>query len=266
MSLTLSDGPLVATEPPPSNYVIEGPRHRILWGTFPRRVRGELGGRIVFDTRAGRLLHESQMLPRLYVPEADVEMGLLEPTETTTHCPFKGDASYWSVRAGGKLAADAVWSYPEPNPEASWLQGHMSFYLERLDAIYDEADEVRNPLRDPYHRVDVRRSSVPASVRIGDRHVVESPQPWVLSETGLANRLYFHRGEIPEGLLVASEKRTHCPYMGEATWWSIHLAGETIEDAAWSYEEPFDAVRSVTGCICFDHELVAVAEEDRGAR
>ena len=261
MSLTIAEGPLVASAPPPSNYEIDGPKHRLLWGHFPRRVRGTLDGHTVFDTREGRLLHESQMLPRLYVPEADVDVGLLEATGTTTHCPFKGDASYWTIRAGERVAEDSVWLYPDPNPEAAWLDRHYSFYLERLDAIYDEDEEVHGHLRDPYHRVDVRRSSAGASVSIGERRVVSSAAPWVLSETGLDNRLYFPRGDVPDGLLVAAEKRTHCPYKGDATYWGIELDGELLEDAAWSYEQPFDETRSISGCVCFDHERLGVSVE-----
>ena len=61
-------------------------------------MRAELAGVTVFDTIDGGLVHESNLLPVLYVPEADVDSGLLEPTDHRTHCPFKGDASYWSVR------------------------------------------------------------------------------------------------------------------------------------------------------------------------
>ena len=258
MSLTINEGPLVTSDPPPSNYAIEGPRHRLLWSGFPRRVRGELRGETVFDTRAGRLLHESQMLPRLYVPRDDVRVDLLEPTETTTHCPFKGDASYWSIAAGDARAEDAAWSYLQPNPETPWLADHFSFYLEALDALYDEAEQVHGHLRDPFHRVDVRRYSAPATVRVGERTLVETDRALVLSETGLANRLYFPREEIDSDLLLASEKRTHCPYKGDATYWSVTVDGETYADAAWSYEEPLEDAAKMAAAVCFDHERIEI--------
>lgn len=260
MSLTFGTGPLVATEPPESNYEIEGPKHRILWGEFPRRVRAELAGETVLDTTRGRLLHESQILPRLYVPEADVAMDLLERTETTTHCPFKGDACYWSVRVGDRLAVDAAWAYPEPFPEASWLAGHLSFYAERLDAWFDEDERVVG-LRDPFHRVDVRPASRRVTVRVGDVTIAESERPSILSETGLPNRFYLPVDDVVEGVLIRTETTAHCPYKGDASYWSVRVGGNDLEDAAWGYVDPFDGVRRVAGQVSFLHDEIAVEIE-----
>ncbi|MGH2803228.1 MAG: DUF427 domain-containing protein, partial [Thermoleophilaceae bacterium] len=114
MTLTLSNGPLSGHPPDTTNYEVRGPEHRLLLQEFPRRVRAELAGETVLDTRRGKLLHETGHLPQLYIPDEDLRDDLLEPSDHRTHCPFKGDASYWSVRAGGRLAENAVWAYPEP--------------------------------------------------------------------------------------------------------------------------------------------------------
>ena len=66
------------------------------------------------DSRHAKLLHEQGHLPIYYFPEEDVRMDLLEPTDHATHCPLKGDASYWSVRVGDRVAENAVWGYPDP--------------------------------------------------------------------------------------------------------------------------------------------------------
>ena len=256
MSLTFGSGPLVAKDFPPTNYEIEGPKHRILWGEFPRRLRAEFGGETVLDTTAARLLHESQMLPALYVPEADVQMELLEPTDTTTHCPFKGDASYWSIRVGDGVVQDAVWGYPAPNQEAAWLDGHLAFYWDKLDAWYDEDEQVHGHLRDPFHRVDVRRSSRVAFVDARGERVAESSRAMILSETGLPNRVYFPREDVAASVLSPTETSTHCPYKGEASYWSLKVGGETIEDAGFSYEMPFDDATRIAGHVCFLHEDV----------
>src|SRR2546423_1486134 len=111
MSLTLASGPL-AVRPAPSNYAIDGPAHRLFFEPHPRRVRAVLAGRTVLDTVRGHLLHESNLLPVLYVPIEDLDASVLEPTDRRTVCPYKGDASYWSVRLpDGSLLEDAVWSY-----------------------------------------------------------------------------------------------------------------------------------------------------------
>lgn len=258
MSLTLGRGPLVAKDPPESNYEIEGPAHRILWGAFPRRVRAELDGVTIFDTVDGRLLHESQILPRLYVPEADVRTELLEPTETETNCPFKGDASYWSVKVGDRVSLDAAWAYPDPLPEAPWLRGHFSFYPERLDAWFDEDERVHGHLRDPFHRVDVRPTSRRVVVSAGGTELAASTRAMVLSETGLPNRLYLPLDDIAEGLLRASEKSTHCPYKGDASYFSVSAGERAIEDAAFSYAEPFDDAIRVSGMVSFLHDEIEV--------
>lgn len=258
MTLTLGNGPLVAKDPPESNYEIEGPMHRILWGEFPRRVRAELGGETVLDTTRGRLLHESQMLPVLYVPDDDVATDLLEPTETRTTCPFKGEASYWSITVGGQVAEDAVWGYLEPLADAPWLAGHRAFYWDELDAWYDEDERVFGHLRDPFHRVDVRPTSRRATVSTGGVDIAESMRAMILSETGLPNRVYLPLDDVLEGALELSETHTHCPYKGDASYWSIEAGGKTLEDAVFSYPEPFDDARRVAGLVCFLHDEVEV--------
>jgi len=256
MSLTLGGGPLVAKNPPDSNYEIHGPTHRILWDRFPRRVRAELGSETVLDTTNGRLLHESQMRPVLYVPEADVAGELLEPTDTRTTCPFKGEASYWSVRAGDRLAKDAVWAYPEPNGEAPWLAGHYAFYWDKLDAWYDEDEQVFGHLRDPFHRVDVRPTSRRVTVSGNGEPLAESGRAMVLSETGLPNRIYIPLEDVREGLLEPSDTHTHCSYKGEASYWSVNAGERRLEDAVFGYPEPFDDAIRIGGFVCFLHDDV----------
>lgn len=261
MSLTRGRGPLVAKDPPESNYLIEGPAHRILWGEFPRRVRGELEGRTIVDTVRGRLLHESQIVPVLYVPDADVDLDLLEPTEAHTFCPFKGEAAYWSARVGERVSVDAAWAYPDPLPEAPWLKDHKAFYWAKLDAWFDEEERVRGHLRDPFHRVDVRPTSRRASVRAGGNEVASSARVMVLSETGLPNRIYLPRDDLADGLLTPSEKATHCPYKGDAAYWSVAAEEGVLEDAAFAYAEPFDDAIRVSGMVSFLHDEIEVEIE-----
>ena len=256
MTLTRPPGPLSTSPPAEANYTIDGPAHRLLLTPFSRRVRAELAGVTVFDTIEGALVHESNLLPVLYVPSADVDTSLLEPTDLTTHCPFKGDASYWSVRAGDRLAENAVWSYLEPIDSATWLRGRMAFYWVRLDRWFDEDEEVFGHLRDPYTRVDVRRSSRAVTVRVGDVVVAESTRAIVLSETGLPNRWYVPAEDTQ--LLVPSGTTTHCPYKGDASYWSFRGDGTEIADVAWSYEHPYDGVQRIAGYRSFLGEAVTV--------
>ncbi|GAA4306980.1 uncharacterized protein (DUF427 family) [Actinomadura luteofluorescens] len=257
MSLTKQPGPLAGSLGDEVNFTIDGPAHRLFMHDFPRRVRARFAGETVLDTERGRLLHETGLLPVLYVPEEDVRTDLLEKTVHSTHCPFKGDAVYWTVRAGDRAAENAVWGYPEPKPEAAWLRGHMAFYWDRMDAWFDEDEEVKGHLRDPFHRVDARTTSRRVRVLLDGEVVAETGRPKLLSETGLPNRYYIPAEGVRRDLLTRSAKRTFCPYKGEATYWS--LAG--AEDAAWSYEEPLEDAAKIGGYLSFDHEAVTVESQ-----
>jgi uncharacterized protein (DUF427 family) len=253
MSLTLGPGPLSTQPGGEANYSIAGPKHRIWFQEHPRRIRAEIGGRSVLDSIRGRLLHESNIPPRLYVPLEDFDRALLQPTDHTTHCPFKGDAAYYTVRAGADVRENAVWAYPNPNPEAAWLAPFASLYWERADAWYEEDERVLG-LQDPYHRVDTRRTSRPVHVAADNgADVARSDRAVLLFETGLPPRAYVPREDVAADL-VPSAKRTFCPYKGEATYFSVRLGDRLIEDAAWSYEQPFGEALGVSGLVSFLHD------------
>ncbi len=249
MTLTLGSAPLGSSGPADVNYVIEGPRHRILFDHFPRRVRATFNGVTVIDTVQGRLLHESNILPALYVPRADVRTDLLQPTDLSTHCPFKGDANYWSIAVGDRTSENAAWEYPGTLDGAEWLADHLAFYWDRLDTWFDEDEVVHGHLRDPFHRVDARRSSRHVVVRRGDDVIADSARPVVVSETGLPNRFYLPVGDVRSDLLTSSTTVSHCPYKGWSSYWS--MSDGSASDVAWSYEEPFSDVAAAQGHLCF---------------
>lgn len=101
-----------------------------------RHVRVVLGGVTIADTQHPQLLLETGLPIRYYIPEQDIRMEFLEPTETTSHCPYKGRASYWTARIGEKVFKDIVWSYHEPLPECTPIAHYLCLYNERVDAIY----------------------------------------------------------------------------------------------------------------------------------
>ncbi len=254
MSLTFPGAPLASEPPLTTNYAIDGPRHRLLLQPFPRRVRARFAGEVVLDSTRGALLHESNILPRLYVPLEDVRADLLERTDHSTHCPFKGDASYWSVRVGDRVAENAVWTYERPIDEASWLRGLVSVYPERMDAWLEEDEEVTG-LRDPYHRVDARRSSRRIEVRSDGQVLARSERPVVVAETGLPLRFYLPREDVAAELRP-SETAKACPYKGRGSYWSL----DGVEDVAWSYEEPLESMLVARGHLSFDATKVEVTE------
>lgn len=265
MALTMFGGPLSRKLPETRTFTVEGPAHSLLLQPFTRRVRAEVAGVTVLDTTRAHLLFETGLPPQLYVPEEDFRADLLEPSDTTTHCPFKGDATYRSVRVGDRVVADAVWAYPDPKPDAAWLAGLAVLAPKAADRWLDEDDEVIGHLTDPYHRVDLRHTSRHVTVATTDGvPVADAAGGVLLGETGLVDRLYVARDAV-SATLEPSGTRTVCPYKGHATYYSVRLPdGRVITDAAWSYEEPTDESRAIEGLVCFAHDDLVVRTDVTG--
>lgn len=104
--------------------------HKIEIAPFGGRVRVRVGGEVVADTAHALLLEEGAMPPVFYVPRCDVHMERLAPSATRSHCPFKGDASYFDAQGG---PADAAWSYEAPLPAVSAIAGHLAFYPDKAE-------------------------------------------------------------------------------------------------------------------------------------
>ncbi len=102
-----------------------------------QHVRVEVAGVTVADSRQPRILFETGLPPRRYLPLTDVRLDLLRPSATQSHCPYKGTAAYWSVAAGGQLHPDIVWIYRTPLPESQKVAGLACFYDEKVDVYLD---------------------------------------------------------------------------------------------------------------------------------
>jgi uncharacterized protein (DUF427 family) len=115
MTLTIGTVPFGDQGEKAFNFNVHAPWDHVLFlEESPKRVRVVFNGEVVADSRHAKLMHEAGLLPVYYFLKEDVRMELLEESDHTTHCPFKGDASYWSVRVGDKVAENAGWGYPEP--------------------------------------------------------------------------------------------------------------------------------------------------------
>lgn len=256
MTLTLGSGPFGPHPAGRFNFTREGPAHVLFLEPSAKRVRVMFGGVVVADSRRAQLLHETGLLPVWYIPEGDVRTEALEPTDEHTTCPFKGEASYWTVRAGAKVAENAAWAYARPLATMPALAGHVAFYGDRMDAWYEEDDEVLGHPRDPYHRVDVRSSSRKVRVSVDGQVVGETARPTMVFETGMAPRYYLPRDDVRMDLLVTSATHTYCPYKGQASYWSLSGDGEAGKDVAWAYLEPLEEAIRVEGMLSFGGEHV----------
>lgn len=115
--------------------LIPGPDHPITITPNPAHIVVTLGGRTIADTRSALTLQEASYPPVLYIPRADADMSLLERTDHTTHCPYKGEASYYSIPAGGSRSVNAIWTYETPHEAVAEIAGYLAFYPDRVDEI-----------------------------------------------------------------------------------------------------------------------------------
>jgi uncharacterized protein (DUF427 family) len=111
---------------------LPGPDHPITITQNPRRVRVTAGDIVIAESAKALTLKEAKYPAVQYLPREDANMALLERTERTTHCPYKGDASYYSIKAGGKTIDNAIWTYETPFPAMTEISGHLAFYPDKV--------------------------------------------------------------------------------------------------------------------------------------
>jgi len=114
---------------------IPGPDHPITINPTKGRVIVTLAGKIIADSSKALTLKEASYRAVQYIPRADVDMSLLERSDHKTYCPYKGDASYYSIPLGGTRSRNAVWTYEDAYPAVAAIKDHLAFYPDRVDAI-----------------------------------------------------------------------------------------------------------------------------------
>ncbi len=231
--------------------------HEVRFEPCPKRVRVYVGGEAVADSRRVLTMFETNHLPVYYFPRADVRMDLLSETDHHTDCPYKGRASYYSVEVGGRVAENAAWTYPAPLAQApAELADHMAFYWGKMDAWFEEDEEVYVHPRDPYKRIDVLQSSRHLEVRVAGELVAETRRPVLVFETHLPTRYYIPKLDVRLDLLEPSELTTQCPYKGVASYYSVRVGDELVSDIAWYYPHPTLECTKIENMVCFFNEKV----------
>ena len=110
----------------------EHPEYRVELEPSAERIRIRFGGEVVADSQRTLIVRETKHDPVVYFPKQDVVAERLEPTEHSSFCQFKGEASYWTIRVGDQVAENAVWSYADPFEEVAGLADHVAFYPDRV--------------------------------------------------------------------------------------------------------------------------------------
>ncbi len=111
---------------------LPGPDHPIAITANRKRVRVSTNGVVIADTTHALTLREASYPAVQYVPRDDANMALLARTERVTHCPYKGDANYFSIKADGRIIENAIWSYEAPFPAMTEIRGHLAFYPDKV--------------------------------------------------------------------------------------------------------------------------------------
>ena len=129
---------------PATDPVRERGEYEIRVESCVKRVAVEFNGTPIADSKRALIVHETRLPPAYYFPREDVRLDFLAQTDFHTHCPFKGDATYWTLSVGGRIAENAAWSYETPYSQATPLRGYLSFYRNKISALREDGENVLN--------------------------------------------------------------------------------------------------------------------------
>jgi uncharacterized protein (DUF427 family) len=238
-----------------------------------KQVRATVGGDTVVDTARALLLWEPRrVVPSYAVPAEDITAELvpappdagaqavldslgthrvLSPGHFRTHTT---EGEELTVRAAAGEREAAAFRLADPD-----LEGYVELDFDAFDQWLEEDEPILSHPRDPFHRVDVRRSSRSVVVEHEGTVLAETTRSRRLFETSLPVRTYFPREDVRLDRLVPSDTLTACAYKGETTsYWAVERADGRRVDVAWSYEHPLPDAVEVTGLVAFFDERVDV--------
>lgn len=256
MGFMTASGPLGADPAGRFNFEPPEPGKALYLEPTPKRIRAVVGGETIADSRRAMMLHESGHQPIYYFPPDDVRTELLEPSDKHTRCPKKGQASYYTIKAGDQVVESGAWYYPDPIDDAPPIKDLIAFYWDRVDRWFEEDDEVFGHARDPYHRVDLRRTASLIEISLNGETLARSDRAIALFESNLPTRYYLPPEDVTAEL-ERSDTTSQCPYKGTASYHSVRLqSGEVSDDLVWCYAEPLAEMGRIAGLLCFFNERV----------
>jgi uncharacterized protein (DUF427 family) len=217
-----------------------------------KRVRVYVGGELVADTTQPVLVWEVPYYPTYYFPVSDVRTELLQLEDGVGHSPSRGDGCRFSVKG----RPHAALRYADSPIEE--LRELIRFDWKSMDGWFEEDEQVLTHPRDPYTRVDILASSRHVRVEVGGITIAESTSTRMLFETGLPVRYYLPKTHVRMDLLTPTESVSHCPYKGQAEYWSVRAGDGVHDDLAWSYSAPFAESQKIAGLIAFYNEQVDI--------
>ncbi|MEM7113171.1 MAG: DUF427 domain-containing protein [Chloroflexota bacterium] len=254
------------------------PHKRIDVALSSRHIQIVIGGETVADSRRARLLFETGLPTRYYIPPEDVRMELLSSTNTTSQCPYKGIASYYSVTTDSTQHEDIAWYYPFPIPECPKIENLICFFNERVEAVIVDG-EIEEKVATPWSVASKttpiqaeREASVKAAqiyipdqrrnIHASPRHVraqfagqwvADSKTPYLAREDGhWLREYYFSTGEVQQDLLVKSEKTAVSSTFGPLAYFHLQVGDRLAENAVRMVTAPPAEMAQLQGYFALD--------------
>jgi uncharacterized protein (DUF427 family) len=227
-----------------------------------RRMRVRFGGAWIADSEDVVLLFEPGRYPMAYFPETDVSPNTLQRTDHATGHHELGPTVWYAVRSGEHSAPRGAWQHVELPEYASMLRARVAFAWTAMEAFYEEDERILGHAADPYHRIDIRKTSRDLIVRDGDRIVADTKRPLALYESGFAPHWYVPRTDVDESALTPVKFQTFCPYKGLCSYYDIGAARR----AAWSYREAYPEVGRISDFVSFEPDIISVELDGKRLR
>jgi uncharacterized protein (DUF427 family) len=225
MSLTMGTAPF--GHRPAGRFNVDIPVRDVLFvDPSPRWIHADRGGETVIDSRRAKLLHQQGTLARYYFPREDVRWERLADVEPVL-----------------------------PPSGAPGLDDHVAFAWDAFDAWFEEDEQLLSHAIDPYHRIDVRRTSRHVVVSADGALLADPRRARALFETGLPTRWYVPREDVAAEL-APSDLHTECAYKGVASYFSARVGDDVLENIAWTYPDPRHDAGPVRDLVCFFNEAV----------
>ncbi len=221
------------------------------------RVRAFSQGELVVDAPAPLHVWEHPYFPQYFFAPQDVEVELV-PAGHGPRSKVLGPSEVFDVVLGDRVLARAAQRYAEaPDPA---MREAVTLTWSAFDTWLEEDELLHTHARSPYVRIDVLPSSRHVTVVLGGVVVADSTHPVVLAETGLVPRYYLPRVDVRMDLLTPTATTSHCPYKGEARYWSVAAGGVELTDVVWGYDTPLPESVRLAGLVCFWPEKSAELE------
>jgi uncharacterized protein (DUF427 family) len=244
---------------PNGKFLVPAMPERVLYAEpLRRRLRADLGGGTVVQSDHAVLLFEPGRYPGRLLPADRLRRWRAAAEQAPQRTP--GPRRDRLVRGHRRRAPGAARRLAACRAarHAAILERKVALAWRAMDGFYEEDDRILGHAADPYHRIDIRRTSRRLVVRAGDRVVADTASPLVLYESGFAPRWYVPRSDVVAEALVFAQLQTFCPYKGIASFYDI----DGIRQAAWSYHAPYDEMAVIGDLVSLEPDKVVVTLDD----